>query len=130
MTSSVPYLLRAIYDWLLDNQCTPYLIVDAMYEDTSVPTEYVKDNQIVLNISPVAVRDLQIESDFVQFSGRFAGVPHEIYAPIGSILGIVAKENNEGMWFPRPEIESVSAKDQELPDSKRKKGPPSLKIVE
>jgi stringent starvation protein B len=124
MTSSIPYLLRAINDWILDNQCTPYLIVDAFHQDTSVPLDHVKDGQIVLNISPLAVRDLQIEDDFVQFSGRFAGIPHEIFAPMTAVLGIVAKENNEGMWFTRPEDDPGSPK----PD--HKKGPPRLKIVE
>lgn len=124
MTSSVPYLLRAIYDWILDNQCTPYLIVDALHQETSVPQEHVKDGQIVLNISPQAIRDLQIENDSVQFSGRFAGIPHEIYAPIAAVLGIIAKENNEGMWFSRPD------KDPDAPKPTTGKAPPSLKIVE
>lgn len=125
MTSSVPYLLRAIYDWILDNQCTPYLIVDALHQETSVPQEHVKDGQIVLNISPQAIRDLQIENDSVQFSGRFAGIPHEIYAPIAAVLGIIAKENNEGMWFSRSEDDPDAPK-----PTTRKGGPPSLKIVE
>lgn len=124
MTSSVPYLLRAIYDWILDNQCTPYLIVDALHQETSVPQEHVKDGQIVLNISPQAIRDLQIENDSVQFSGRFAGIPHEIYAPIAAVLGIIAKENNEGMWFSRSED------DPDAPKPTTRQGPPSLKIVE
>ncbi len=124
MTPSIPYLLRAINDWILDNQCTPYLIVDALHPDTSVPLDHVKDGQIVLNISPLAVRDLQIADDFVQFNGRFAGIPHEIYAPMTAVLGIVAKENNEGMWFSRPEVDPGS------PGPGRKKGPPDLKIVE
>ena len=76
MNSSVPYLIRAINEWILDNDSTPYLIVDATMEDVSVPMEYVKDGQIVLNISPKAVRDLSISTEYVMFSGRFAGIAH------------------------------------------------------
>ena len=128
MTSSIPYLLRAIYDWILDNQCTPYLIVDALHQGASVPLDHVKDGRIVLNISPLAVRDLKIEDDSVQFSGRFSGIPHEIYAPMAAVLGIVAKENNEGMWFSKSDSDPDKPEPGRKPDSK--KGPPNLKIVE
>lgn len=124
MTSSVPYLLRAINEWILDNSLTPYLIVDANVEQTSVPTEYVKDGQIVLNISPTAIRDLVIGDEFVAFSGRFGGVPHEIFAPIDAVMGIVAKENGEGMWFPREESQP-----EPPPQPTKKKGPPALKVI-
>jgi stringent starvation protein B len=124
MSSSVPYLLNALYEWILDNKCTPYLIVDAMHKDVSVPRQHVRDNQIVLNISPVAVRNLRIEKDYLDFGGRFSGVPYEIHIPMGAVLGIVAKENNEGMWFPRQKAEPPN------PDPEPRKGPPKLKIVE
>ena len=130
MNSSVPYLIRAINEWILDNGCTPYLIVDATMDDVSVPMEYVKDGQIVLNISPKAVRDLSISSDYVMFSGRFAGVAHEVYAPIVAVMGIIAKENGEGMWFPRDETEPEppgNEPDREPPEPP--KGPPTLKVV-
>jgi len=125
MTSSVPYLLRAINEWILDNNLTPYLIVDAAVKDTSVPLEYVKDGQIVLNISPTAIRDLVVGDEFVAFSGRFGGVPHEIFAPIESVMGIVAKENGEGMWFPREEV----APEPPPEPVKKTKGPPALKVI-
>lgn len=124
MTSSVPYLLRAINEWILDNNLTPYLIVDASVEETSVPLDYVKDGQIVLNISPGAIRDLVIGEEFVAFSGRFGGIPHEIFAPIDAVMGIVAKENGEGMWFPREE-----SNPEPPPQPKKKKGPPALKVI-
>ncbi|MBD3649152.1 MAG: ClpXP protease specificity-enhancing factor [Pseudomonadales bacterium] len=126
MTSSVPYLLRAVNEWILDNDCTPYLILDADVEGTSVPREYVKDGQIVLNISPAAIRDLQLTNDYISFNGRFGGVPHEIYAPIAAVLGIVAKENGEGMWFPR---ESSDPPEPPSPPDPSKKGPPDLKVI-
>jgi len=124
MNSSVPYLLRAINEWILDNGCTPYLILDAAVNDTSVPMDYVKDGQIVLNISTTAIRDLVIGDDHVAFSGRFGGVPHEIYAPMAAVMGIVAKENGEGMWFPREESDP-----EPPPTPMKKKGPPRLKVI-
>ena len=120
MTSSVPYLLRAINEWIVNNGCTPYLIVDAAVNDTCVPVEYVKDGQIVLNIAASAIRDLVIGDEHITFSGRFGGVPHEIYAPMAAVMGIVAKENGEGMWFPRAEPP---------PKPERKQGQPRLKVV-
>ncbi len=130
MSSSVPYLIRAINEWILDNGYTPYLVVDANVESTSVPLEFVKDGQIVLNISPSAIRDLVLSNEFVMFNGRFGGVAHEIYAPIDAVLGLIAKENGEGMWFPR-EDESSPPPDKTLakPEAVPKKGPPSLKVI-
>ncbi len=138
MNSSVPYLIRAINDWILDNDCTPYLIVDSTMDEVSVPREFVKDGQIVLNISPTAIRDLSISSDYVMFSGRFSGVAHEICAPIDAVMGIIAKENGEGMWFPREEQDppdstppDAPSPDPVSPDSppEKGKGPPALKVV-
>ena len=124
MTSSVPYLLRAINEWIIDNNLTPYLVLDANVADTKVPLEYVKDGQIVLNISGMAIRDLVIDATHVSFSGRFGGVSHYIYAPMLAVLGIVAKENGEGMWFPRDPVNP-----EPPPTQERKKGPPSLKVI-
>lgn len=132
MNSSVPYLIRAINEWILDNECTPYLIVDVHAPGISVPMDYAKDGQIVLNISPIATRHLVVGNDAISFSGRFGGVAHEIYAPVEAVLGIVAKENGEGMWFPKedpdpnePPPEPGDGKDKSEP----KKGPPNLKVV-
>ena len=126
LNSSVPYLIRAINDWILDNGCTPYLIVDATIEEVSVPREHIKDGQIVLNIGPQAIRDFSISDEYVMFSGRFSGVAHEICAPIASVMGIIAKENGEGMWFPRDEKDPIPPTD---PPTDSPKGPPSLKVV-
>lgn len=123
MSSSVPYLLRAVYDWILDNRCTPYLVVDAAVDGTVVPLEYVKDGQIVLNISPTAVRDLKMTSESVEFSGRFSGTARVVYAPMDAILGVVAKENGEGMWFSRDEGAGPP------PAPGPAKGRPELKVV-
>ena len=125
MTSSVPYLLRAIHEWIMDNDCTPYLIIDANVAETQVPQAYVKDGQIVLNISPMAIRDLLIDDNFVVFSGRFGGVSHHISAPMQAVMGIVAKENGEGMWFPRDDV----SPEPPPPPPERQKRPPALKVI-
>tara|TARA_B100002019_G_C21183661_1_gene555026 strand:- start:7 stop:447 length:441 start_codon:yes stop_codon:yes gene_type:complete len=99
MSSSKSYLIKALYDWIIDNNCTPYILVDAFCESVEVPQEYVKDGQIVLNISPNAITDLSIDKADLKFSARFAGIPTQICAPMKSILGIYARENGQGMMF-------------------------------
>lgn len=99
MTSSRPYIARALYEWIQDNDCTPYILVDALRRGVEVPNEFVKDGQIVLNISPSAVRALQIENDMVTFSGRFGGEALTITVPIDALMAIYARENGQGMVF-------------------------------
>lgn len=99
MTSNRPYLIRAFYDWIVDNQCTPYMAVDAFYPGVEVPQDYVSDGQIVLNLVPRAITDLVMSNQEVSFSTRFGGVPSEIRLPIQSIMGIYARENGQGMIF-------------------------------
>jgi stringent starvation protein B len=100
MTSSKPYLLRAIYEWILDNQLTPYLLVDTKDERVVVPTQFVRDDSIVLNVSPGAVRNLELGNEYVMFSARFGGVAHDIVVPISSARMIYAKENGRGVVLP------------------------------
>jgi stringent starvation protein B len=92
-------MLRALYEWIVDNDCTPYVVISALREDIQIPRAYVKDDQIVLNISPTAVMGLKLDNDGLMFSARFGGVPMEVYAPIGAVLGIYARENGQGMVF-------------------------------
>lgn len=99
MTSSRPYLLRALYEWILDNDCTPYIVVNAWLDDVMVPQEYVKDGQIVLNISPVAVQGLVMTNEAVEFNGRFGGIPTPVRVPVAAVMGIYARENGQGMVF-------------------------------
>ena len=108
MTSSRPYLVRALYEWILDNGCTPHVVVDALIDGVEVPQEHVKDGQIVLNVSPVAVQDLLIDDHTVSFNGRFAGISRRVLVPMSAMMGIYARENGEGMMFkaeifPEPE---------------------------
>ncbi|OLS59348.1 ClpXP protease specificity-enhancing factor [Pseudomonas putida] len=139
MNSSRPYLVRALYEWIVDNDCTPHILVNAEYPAVQVPQGFASDGQIVLNISPNAVRGLQMENDAVSFEGRFGGVAHSLYVPTGAILGIYARENGQGMVF---ELEPPMAEDEEddevEPDDDgppdggqppRPSGRPSLKVV-
>lgn len=96
--SSKPYLVRAIHEWCTDAGFTPYLAVKVIGA-TRVPQAYVKNGEIVLNISHTASRNLTISNELVQFSARFSGVSHEISVPMDSIAGIFARENGKGMFF-------------------------------
>ena len=127
MTPSRPYIMRALYEWIVDNDCTPYVLVDAAVSDVMVPQQFVKDGQIVLNISPGAVMDLNIGNDAMAFNGRFGGVATDIYVPISAVVGIYARENGQGMVF-EPE-ESTPPPEEPPPDPIKPRGGPALKIV-
>lgn len=99
MTSSRPYLIRAMYEWIVDNGLTPYLLVDANQEGVEVPNDYVEDGRIVLNIGPGASRDLELGGEFVTFSARFSGQAMWVTAPIVAVSAVYAKENGQGMMF-------------------------------
>lgn len=122
--------MRALYEWIVDNECTPYVLVDATVDQVVVPQQYVKDNQIVLNISPDAVVDLSITNLAVSFNGRFGGVAADVYVPIAAVVGIYARENGQGMVFD-PEESSEPPPDEPPPEPTRKAGDarPALKIV-
>ena len=127
MTPSRPYIMRALYEWIVDNDCTPYVLVDARCTDVMVPQQFVKDGQIVLNISPGAVMDLNIGNDAMAFNGRFGGVATDVYVPISAVVGIYARENGQGMVF-EPE-ESTPPPEEPPPDPIKPKSGPALKIV-
>ncbi|WP_394130383.1 ClpXP protease specificity-enhancing factor [Shewanella maritima] len=99
LTPNRPYLLRAYYEWLMDNHFTPHVVVDAFVKGAEVPQQFVKDGQIVLNIASGAVGNLQMNNDAVQFNARFGGVPHQVYLPMASIVAIYARENGAGTVF-------------------------------
>jgi stringent starvation protein B len=99
MGSNRPYLVRALHEWIVDNGCTPHLLVDANAPQCVVPQQFVKDGVIVLNISPSAVRDLSLGNEYVMFSARFGGVAQEITVPLGAVRAIYARENGQGMAF-------------------------------
>ncbi|NTY80797.1 ClpXP protease specificity-enhancing factor [Citrobacter werkmanii] len=99
LTPRRPYLLRAFYEWLLDNQLTPHLVVDVTLQDVQVPMEYARDGQIVLNIAPRAVVNLELANDEVRFNARFGGVPRQVSVPLAAVLAIYARENGAGTMF-------------------------------
>lgn len=116
--STKPYLLRAIYEWCADNGYTPYIAV-WVDEKTRVPHEYVKDGEIVLNVSAVATSGLTMANDYIQFNARFGGVPCDIVVPVDNVLAIYARENGQGMAFEVPRQSSNEG------DSDNKEGPPA-----
>ncbi|WP_416426847.1 ClpXP protease specificity-enhancing factor [Pseudomonas sp. App30] len=139
MNSSRPYLVRALYEWIVDNDCTPHMLVNSEHRSVQVPKGFASDGQIVLNVSPSAVRHLHMDNDAVSFEGRFGGVAHTLYVPIGAILGVYARENGQGMVF---DLEPSLAEEEEVvldgsdddlpPDGGRPQRPagrPSLKVV-
>lgn len=99
MTPSRSYLLRALHEWILDNDSTPHIVVDATINDVMVPEHFISDGQIVLNISPGAVEGLNLSNDAVEFNARFGGVPMHVYVPILAVMAVYAKESGEGMGF-------------------------------
>lgn len=116
MNSSRPYLLRAIYQWIVDNDCTPYLLVNAAAPGVSVPAEYVENDKIILNIGPMAAQNLVMEDTEVTFDARFGGRPMAVVAPVSAVLAIYARENGQGMLFtdePDGETEAPEADGQD-----------------
>jgi stringent starvation protein B len=112
--STKPYLLRAIYEWCTDNGHTPYLavVVDA---STKVPMQFVRDGQIVLNISHGATKGLKIDNDAIQFGARFGGVAREVFIPVENVIAIYASENGQGMAFEAPRLDA--SKKTVIPES-------------
>ena len=137
MSPSRPYIMRALYEWIVDNGCTPYILVDAKVDDVMVPDQYVKNGQIVLNISPTAVMDLNISNTAVAFNGRFGGVATDIYVPVSAVIGIYARENGQGMVFesedkgdePPPPPDSPPPEPRKRESRKSVERRPSLKVV-
>ena len=122
MTSNKPYLMRATIEWIVDNQFTPHLIVNTLLEGVLVPDGFSKDGQITLNISAGAVRDFQVTNESVSFSAKFNGLPCELFVPCRAVMGVIAQENGQGIFF---EIEEP----EEIPPPKAVKGKPGLRLV-
>ncbi|SDL58925.1 stringent starvation protein B [Modicisalibacter muralis] len=156
MLSSRPYLARALYEWLLDNDQTPYIVVDAERDGVQVPGQFIQNGQIVLNIAPTAVRDLLLANDVVTFSARFGGQPMQVIVPCEALIALYARENGVGMVFghepvmpgyqeaapedavqdddERPTLASVegnveSSAEEESHDETPRKGRASLRVI-
>ena len=132
MHSTRPYLVRALYQWIADNQMTPHLTVDANYPGVRVPKQYIQDGKIILNISPSAVDDLSLENNsWVTFSARFSGVLQEIRLPTMSIMAVYAAENGRGMVFDPEETppDDGGISDGDSDPLKKPDGKPHLEVV-
>ncbi|GGB87808.1 stringent starvation protein B [Marinobacterium zhoushanense] len=135
VTPSRPYLLRALYEWLCDNDLTPLIVVDAGVRGVNVPDAYVQDGQITLNIALGAVRELDMNDAGVSFNARFGGVPMNVYVPITAVLAIYARENGMGMGFgmePGADLLALAKAEQpepEPPEPGPGGGRPSLRVV-
>ncbi len=122
-SSNKPYLFRGIYQWILDNEGTPYLLVDAMQANVQVPQEHVKDGQIILNVSPNAIQGWFSDNEAISFSARFSGKAQQIYIPMNALLAIYAQENSLGMAFPEVVEEAVSeASEESKPEQENSSG--------
>lgn len=134
MTSNQPYLLKAFFDWIVDNDLTPYIVVNAYHTGVQVPVDYVKDGQIVLNVSPTACAHFQMDYDSISFQARFGGQPHRIYMPCAAVVAIYARENGAGTVFTHDvdETQTGGSATEAQPEQTPKptsKGRPSLKVV-
>ena len=121
--STKPYLVRAIYEWCVAEQFTPYLLVK-IDQNTLAPRAFIKDGKILLNLSPESIKDLLMGDEAITFTARFNGAPENLYLPISAVEGIYAKENGEGLFFEVKE-------DQEIDSTETKKSPnkPKLTLV-
>jgi stringent starvation protein B len=124
MTTSRPYLIRALYDWIVDNGMTPYVLVNADDDQVVVPRQFVEGGKIVLNINPSAVQNLELGNGLVEMDARFSGTPMHISVPVMSVLAIYARENGQGIFFREPDTPPGPDTDGEDKD-----GRPHLKLV-
>ncbi len=129
MISMRPYLLRALHDWIVDNELTPHLLVNAEHDQVEVPTQYVDNGQIILNISPMAVQDLTLNNDWISLTTRFSGEPFSVFVPIVAVLAIYAKENGKGMFFQAEDYDKENRFSSELPPPPPKRPPRGSKPV-
>lgn len=135
MTSNKPYFLRALYEWILDNNCTPYIVVDATLPFVEVPEQFVSEGRIILNILPSAIHNLIIDDEWISFSARFSGVSEVINIPMGAVAAIFAHENSEGMGFdtealPEDYFAETTLKVASKTSKKSSSKKPALGIVE
>lgn len=136
MTSSRPYLIRAMYQWITDNGMTPHLLVDVSIDGVQVPTEHVQNGKIILNVAPMAIGALILGDEEITFSARFSGKSMSLYIPIEAVLAVYAKENGQGMMFSEDDGAVSSDSDDDDLDPDPGAGPgsnkakrPSLRVV-
>jgi stringent starvation protein B len=125
MTPLKPYLIRSIYEWIIDNDLTPYLLVDAENNQAIVPHQFVEDGKIVLNVRSEAVQALSLGNEEIQFDARFSGKPMHIVTPVAAVMAIYAKENGKGMIFDQEDAEP----DETPPPENKPPSKPLLRVV-
>jgi stringent starvation protein B len=128
MSPLKPYLIRGVYDWIVDNDLTPYLLVNAEYKGTVVPQQFVDNGQIVLNLRPQAIHALSIDNDSIVFNARFGGNPMRVIVPIPAALALYARENGRGMVFDAEEADGDDTPPPSAPEPD-KSSRPSLRVV-
>ena len=124
MTSLKPYLIRSIYEWIIDNDLTPHLLVDAENSNAILPRQFIEDGKIILNIRPQAIQGLVLGNNEIQFNARFSGKPMSIVAPVAAVMAIYAKENGKGMIFDQEDEEPESTPPENTPPTR-----PTLRVV-
>jgi len=132
MTSSRPYLIRAMYQWIADNGMTPHLLVDVSVDGVRVPEQHIQNGKIILNIAPMAINGLVLGDAEITFSARFSGQPMGLHIPVEAVLAVYAKENGQGMMFSEDDgaISSPDSDDEPEPDpTPGKPGRPGLRVV-
>ena len=126
MTPSRPYLIRALYEWILDNGMTPYVLVDVENDEVIVPQQYVENGRIVLNVNPSAVQNLQLGNELLELDARFSGQPMHVSVPVMSVMAIYARENGKGMVFTE---EGDGGDEPPPPPEKEEVKRPALRVV-
>ncbi|QYN44029.1 ClpXP protease specificity-enhancing factor [Gilliamella sp. ESL0441] len=130
MTARRPYLFRAFYDWIVDNELTPYIVVDASVFGVLVPQEFVKDNQIVLNLAPHSVAKYMATNEKIEFNARFSGVSQHIVVPMSAVEAIYARENDAGIVFEdEPEYKQQRETNIQQSDNVEKKSTNPFRVV-
>lgn len=124
MTPLKPYLIRSVYEWIVDNNLTPHLLVNANTNKGNLPMDYIEDGKIVLNIRPQAIEALSLGNEFIEFNARFSGKPMTITASVNAVMAIYAKENGKGLVFDQENNDGHEPPPEQEPPSK-----PSLRIV-
>lgn len=124
MTPLKPYLIRSVYEWIVDNNLTPHLLVNANSNNGNLPMDYIEDGKIVLNIRPQAIEALSLGNEFIEFNARFSGKPMTITASVNAVMAIYAKENGKGLVFDQENNDGNEPPPEQEPPSK-----PSLRVV-
>jgi stringent starvation protein B len=137
MNSSKPYIIRALHEWISENDCTPLVLVNSKNEDVQIPSGIDEDGKVVLNVSYGATKNLEIINEGILFDARFSGVSQNLFVPIESILAIYARENGQGMMFgdneelpdPPKNLKSAKETQDKNKESKKPRDKSFLKVV-